>query len=313
MKKCLILVVIGLLLLNPAVLAAKSPSDTFVALAINYTGSGFMTAIMNGLEKKFESEGYRFEVASAENDSLVQIQQIENFVSMGADLIIIMAVDPTGLVDVCQRAMDAGVKILAFTKPTENYNIFMGSSDVLIGKQAAEMALDWAESALPAEQAINTALVLFSGNPQAADRSAGMRLIAEMSDRVNVKRIIEVENPTYLNGQAAAENLFQSDSDIHLILAYNSGVASGVNAYAMSPGSLVRDKSQLGVFSVDYDDETGALIMASAANESVFRGTVSLGSLDNTIQEVFDYSLMTLNDDSIVKMDVFAEGVLFTP
>lgn len=315
MKKYLILALVFLILvISCAVSFAKAPSETLVALAISYTGNSFMTALMDGLREKFESAGYRFEVASAEMDALKQIQQIENFVAMGADLIIVMAVDPTALTDVCKRAMEAGVKVFAFTTDTGAYHLYAGANERILGEAAAEMVLDWINKTFPGDEKIEVAIFEYKGTPESKERSEGLEKMMTMSDRIKVK-IVELPEPTFLEGQSTAENIFQANPEIRAVLCYNAGIAQGVNAFVMSPAgsALVPDKSKFGVFAVDYSQEVGELIKASAENKSVFRGTISLGSIEYTIQKVYDLSVQLLNSDWKEPQVDYAEAWKITP
>lgn len=261
-----------------------------VGFAISYTGNDFMQALADGVKNKFIENGYDCEVAVANGDATKQIEQIENFTTMGAKLIIVMAVDPTGLTDVCKRARDAGVKIVAFTTDVGEQDIYLGSaSEKEIGAGVAKLASDWIDKTFPNEKEVEAVVFGYSGTPEAAQRSEGIKEIATMNSKVKMTYIEPASN-TLDAAQQSAENLFQTNPNVKVILCYNSGMSNGVNAYVMSAGSAVKDKAAFATFGSDFSEEVISNIKASKTNESVVRGVVSLGTMDDILRDVFDNS-----------------------
>lgn len=256
----------------------KAPEDTMVALAISTTQNDFMALVEEQLGQRFITAGYQWESASADGSAQRQIEQIENFITMGADEIIIMAVEPTSLTDVCQKAIDQGVKIYAFTMNTGVYSAFMGSDEAKVGEAIANLGSKWVDEAFPdaAEGTVNTVIFSYSGSPEAAERSEALYSIAEMNPKIKIVNTVEMLNTTDA-GQQATENLAQTNPETNLILCYNGAMAVGVNASVMSPGSPFEDKEHFGVFGSELTEEVIQNIMMSETNESVFRGTAQLG------------------------------------
>ena len=270
--------------------AAADKSDTLVGFAISYTGNGFMQQLSNIVKEGFEKEGYTCEVASADGDATTQIEQIENFVTMGAKLVVVMGVDPTGLTDVGKRAMEQGTAIVAFTTKIEGgETTYVGSaSEAEIGEGIAKLGSDWVDKTFAdaGDGEIEAVIFGYSGTPEAAERSEAIK--TALADNAKLKiTYMEPESNTLDAAQQAAENLFQTKPDTKLILCYNSGMSNGVNAYVMSGGSAVKDKSQFATFGSDISEEIINNIMASENNESVVRGCVSLGDFDTIWADLY--------------------------
>lgn len=262
--------------------------DKFVGFAISYTGNDFMQGLANAVQAGFEAKGYKCEVAVADGDATKQIEQIENFTTMGADLIVVMAVDPTGLKDVCSRALDAGTKVVTFTTQVEGAETsYVGSaSEKEIGEGIATLGSDWVDKTFPdaGDGEVEVVVMGYSGTPEAAERSEGMKSI-ENNSKVKMT-YMEPENNTLDAAQIAAENLFQTNPDTKMILCYNSGMSNGVNAYVMTPGSAVEDKAHFATFGSDISDEVMANIEKSKTDESVVRGVISLGDMDTIVNDL---------------------------
>lgn len=279
----------------------KAPADTLVCLSIQSTQNDFMATVVAQLKAKFTAGGYKFEYAAAEGSSQRQIEQIENFVTLGADEIIVMAVEPTSLKDVCQRAIDKGVVIFAFTQNTQAYTTYIGADEKKVGQSIVNLASKWVDKAFPtaADGTVNTVIFSYSGTPEAAKRSTALKNIAA-NKKIKITNVVEIENTTAA-AQQAAENLAQTDPKTNLIVSYNGGMAIGVNSYVMSPGSIVKDKTKFGVFGSELTTEITSLIQMSATDKSVLRGTAQLGGGGAIIfGTIFDLSVKILKGEAFV-------------
>lgn len=258
---------------------AGTDEEIFIGFSISYTGNDFMQGLASYFEEFYTAKGYKVEVASADGDATKQIEQIENFTTMGADLVVVMGVDPTGLTDVCSRAMENGTKIVSFTTQIEGgENTYVGSADEqVIGEGIAQLGSDWVDATFPeaADGEVDVVVFGYSGTPEAAKRSEGIKAIANNS-KVTMT-YMEPESNTLDAAQMAAENLFQTNPGVDMILCYNSGMSNGVNAYVMTPGSNVEDVAKFATFGSDVSGEVMANIELSKTNESVVRGVISLG------------------------------------
>jgi len=290
--------------------AADAGDQPYIAFSISYTGNDFMQGLANYFEEFYTGKGYKVEVASADGDATTQISQIENFTTMGADLIVVMGVDPTGLTDVCSRARSAGTKIVSFTTQIEGgEDTYVGSaSEEEIGAAIAQLGSDWIDATFPdaADGEIQTVVFGYSGTPEAAKRSEGMKAI-ESNKKVTMT-YMEPENNTLDAAQAAAENLFQTNPDVNLILCYNSGMSNGVSAYVMTPGSAVADISKFATFGSDVSAEVMANIEASKNNESVVRGCISLGDYADMFADL-DVPVQKLLSGEAVEPAYYGEAI----
>lgn len=245
------------------------------------TAEPFLSQLTNDVKALFAKDGIEVQIANAAGDAANQISQIENFAAMGADLIIVMAVDPTSVGDVIQRAQRAGSKVMVAGSDTGAYDAIMYIDQYEDGKLIAQLAVNWINEMFPNTPAgsIKTAIFESRDTPEASDRSNGMAEISKMHPAVDVVRVVGgIKNIE--EAQAATENLFITNPDVQLILTYNSGGALGVNSVVMRPGSPVKDRSQFAVFCSDLDPQSLQAVKDSATGQSVLRGLVKFGGDD---------------------------------
>lgn len=316
MRKYIFLIVLIFVSVLYTTACGKSNEQTSVQKDDNYyigwsvlsTESEFLAQLTEKLQNSFKERGVKFEVASADFNPTKQIEQIENFISLGVDEIIVMAVDPSSLTDVLQKAHDQGVKIVAFSQKTSVYDKFFGAHELETGKAQAEMAADWVEKTFPDAEpgSVEVAILEYRDKPTAAERSDGLAKITEFSDKVKVVAKVGVDSTTE-GGQSAAENLFLTNPNVKAVLSYNSDTALGVNAYVSSMNSRVKDKEKFAIFGIDFNPTMADAIAKSANNESVLRGTIVLGgSIDDNVKLIVDGGLEVL-EGNVEVVDDYAK------
>ena len=295
--------------------AEQAGSDSYhFGLTVPTSQGGFMGALTAGLKEKFTQEGQKIEVGDAELSPARQIELIENYIALGVDELIVLAVDPSGLTDVLQKAEDNGIKVLAFTQRTEVCDSYFGVDNTATGKALAEMAAEWIDQEYPdaAPGSINVAIFENRDLPEMAQRADGMHEIASMTDKVNIAEVVGVDG-TPITAQSKAENLFLTNPDIDIVLAYNTDTASGINASVMALNSQVEDKSKFGIFACDYNELAIQLLKDSATDDSVVRGVIQLGSgFQAVIDDTYDLAIKILTSNDY-ETENYAELFKMTP
>ncbi len=100
-----------------------------------------------------------------------------------------------------------------------------------------------------------------------------------------------------------------ADGDV--IICMNGTCGGGTESYVMSGGSPIEDKSKFAVFCVDETDEIISKIQASVNNESVLRGTVSMGDINATVTDFTKALTPMINGEEPVSVDGVA--TIITP
>ncbi len=289
----------------PALAETKS---YYIGYSTLTTQGDFMALLASVFQERFTAMGHKFEVASADLNPAKQIEQIENFISLGVDCVIVMAVEPSSLDDVLKRAQDKGIKIVAFSQPAAYYDVYLGADNYENGKVEAEMAAEWIDKTFPdaADESIEVAIFENRDKPSAAERSDGFREITNLTKKAKVVANVSVDTSN-ASGQAAAENLMLTNPDVKVIISYNSDTAMGVDAYAMSMNSQIKDKAHFATFATDFNPAASDAIRKSATDESIWRGTVMMGSsLEVLFTDVIGNTLAAL-EDTLTEKDVYTE------
>ena len=115
MKKVLALVLTLMLVLSVAAFAEKAGEGITIGVVYKQSGNAYFQAGVTGFEKAAEELGFEFMHDGPDDGSSDgQIRIIENYIAQGVDALCISANDPAALVDVCNEAREAGIKVLSW-------------------------------------------------------------------------------------------------------------------------------------------------------------------------------------------------------
>lgn len=295
MKKFAVLMLIGLMVLvsacssatrTPAPQAsapekAAMPEATtalatkpILAVSLPALDNPLMLAFQDAFKNAYGAE-YDVQVSSADGNANTQATQIENYTAMKPKFLFVMAVEPTNLVPKLEAARDAGVTVLfAGGDPgsEDAYDAVMKMNQFLSGEYAALMAKQWVDATYPdaVPGSIETAIFESTLNPEAVDRSAGLKMISEPylkdatgayidasgaaisdakgnyitgksdADRVAnpafapaVKVVQTVQAEMFQAGQTAMQNILTTNPNVKLVLAYAGDGAMGASQAIM--------------------------------------------------------------------------------
>lgn len=243
-------------------------ADTFLATTAELVG------------QYCEEYGMEFYATSGEFDIATQIAQTENYIAMGADVIICQPVDEDAFSGVIADCAAQDIRVLYLPSIPTAYDVdaaYMSLDDVQ-GWLTVQMAMEWVDQTYPdaGEGEIKVALLTQSQNATQVLRCDTMRAGILADSRFEL--VFEKEAEDTVVGQTAIEEALAVNPDLKLVLSFGDAMAIGANSAFMADSTL--DKSTIAVFGATYTDDGGYLVDLSATDESVLRGLVTFGEGD---------------------------------
>jgi len=205
------------------------------------------------------------------------------------------------------------------------------------------MAKQWIDETYPDAEpgSIETAIFESTLNPEAVDRSTGLKMISEPYMKNAKGKYIDatgtvvdeankVDNPAYspaVNvvstvqaemfqaGQTAMQNILTTNPNVKLVLAYAGDGAMGASQavtdeYAKGSGvSVIDDLSKVGIFSVGLIGAEGPAVIDSSKGNGVFRGTIRFGG--DLVGRTIMFATKLLNGEAVPK-DIWDDLELVT-
>jgi putative multiple sugar transport system substrate-binding protein len=92
----------------------------------------------DNIKKQLESAGYKVDLQYAEDKIPRQVDQIENMITKGAEVLIIASIDGTTLTNVLQEAADQDIPVIAYDRlinGTENVSYYASFDNFKVGVQ----------------------------------------------------------------------------------------------------------------------------------------------------------------------------------
>ncbi|HOG45848.1 MAG TPA: sugar ABC transporter substrate-binding protein [Anaerolineae bacterium] len=246
-----------------------------VGYCIPDAANSFLSALTTRVKELFAADGIEVIVAGGDSDAAKQYNQIENFISMKVDALIVMAVDPVGVLSAVEEAKKAGIKVLGV--PVDNqgpYDAYMHTDQFEIGELAAKMGCDFINATYPdaPDKSVQVAIASQESAPEMKKRTDGFRTI-DACPKAKLATYVDLPaNPAPAEGVRAAENILTAHPNVKVFLVIGDSAAMGfsqaVRAYAP------KELDKYAIFSGDVNPENIPLLEGC---QDPYRGAVAIG------------------------------------
>lgn len=246
-----------------------------VAYCIPTMADAYIAGQVESLENYYaDNPNVEVVIAECGGNQVTQIEHIENYTAMGADVIIILPTNPFGMEVAVNNARENGVRVMFQNiGPDTEIDVLCTTDNDAVGRATAGMALAWLDKAYPdaEEGSIHCAIFVSNELPILQARTQAIQSTLEADPRVTISYVSEGTADTS-NAQAEVENAFTADPDIKFICAWTNDYGTAFDAVVAGRGY---DITQYGAFTAGVSDATLELIGLSETNESPMRGTVN--------------------------------------
>jgi len=289
--------------------------DVKIAL-VRYLSTGdFFQAYLSGVEKQAEALGVDLRVFDSRQDAALQADMVDQAIALGVDGIVIQHGLTESMKEAAQRAVDAGIKVVAFDVNVENASIpQIEQSDYLLGKLALEQAIEdngteW-----------NAGYVYVPGIAPLDRRHVAWEEVKEANPGIVEKaQMGTLDNPIANSNANQARSVLQANPDISVFFAPYDEFAKGIKIAVDEAGM----SSDVSIYSADVSTadinlmrEPGSAWKATVATNPAVVGEVSVRALaimltggDPGAQVVVPPTLITqefLNENNITNMETLS-------
>lgn len=289
--------------------AATKEQTNIIAVSLPTLDNPLMVGIGDSVTKMFPDKTVK--VTGANGDPNTQATQIQNYITMNVDEIVVMPTDVDSLTPILADAKAAGIKVLVCgSQMADNtaYDCMATVNQYLVGSYSAYLTKTWVDKnyADAADGSIECAVLTSSLNQDGKDKSNGMMQVFEPYlkdvngnyidlDGNKVDESKKVANPAYCSklkmvastdaemaaaAQTAFQNVLTSNPDVKVVLCCTGDGAGAVSQIYMDMGLSADDYAKIGVFGCGFIGSEKDYIQGSVAGTSVFRATVAFGGGD---------------------------------
>lgn len=248
--------------------------------------ASFRAAETQSIRDAAAEVGAELVVTNANNELPKQINDIQDMLNQGIEILIIAPVNSDGLDPALQAAQDQGVPVVTIDRKITNescsdYLTFLGSDFVEQGERAADALAD-----ITGGEA-NVAILLGpSGNNVTDGRANGFKDRVEAEHPGITIAAEQTANASRSEGQEVTAQLLQSNPDIDAVYAFNDesglGAMTAISEAGMVPGEDVV------IVSIDGTRNAVEAIVAGSYN-AVIESNPRFGPLVfETLQRFYD-------------------------
>jgi ABC-type sugar transport system substrate-binding protein len=253
------------------------PTDAEIATALSKVGDGLIgiiactmgteyhSTVANSALARAEALGFRAEIFDPQAKAEQQISAIENFITAGAQVIVICVLDPAVVASALQEAADAGVYIVQYSGRESAINgIGISIEDSDLGCAAGQIASD----IINAEKGglATVAILDYPDLPNVVVRADYIEsCLKEGSPNATI--VGRYLGGTPDNGLASMETALQAHPDINVVVSINDAGAYGAMNALETAGA---DPATTVIVGIDAEAQAREYI----AKGGMYRGTV---------------------------------------
>jgi D-xylose transport system substrate-binding protein len=181
--------------------------------------------------------GATYDSNDAKSSAETQANNVDNLISKGAKVLIILAQDGTAIKPSVAKAISAGVPVIAYDRLIEDPTaLYITFDNVLVGKLQAEAVLKAKDSGN---------FVIIKGNKTDANANflrqgmvqAGVPDVGQNSDKIKIVGETYTDNWDPKNAQTEMEQFLTANGNkVDAVLSENDGMAGGVVAALTAQG-----------------------------------------------------------------------------
>lgn len=251
-------------------------------------GNQFFEELKSEFNERFSQLGWEVDIANGEFNPQIQITSMENFIAMKKDVIVLWAVSPEPLNAVVQQAMDAGIKVVGFVQPTENYDACLIADNEKIAEGEAKLAAKWVDEHFPdaAPGTVPCAVITRDNVDSTKSQGDVLRKIESYNPKIKLVNVFDNDAESVESGVKTAETIYTMNPEVQLFLTVNSASALGISNYFTAMNSPITDYKDMAVFTINGGNEITEQIALSVDEKSPLRGTVMTGGVALTVDDM---------------------------
>ena len=258
-----------------------------IGITIQNYENAYWAGVMSKLEQILKDEGYDATIVGCEENSAKQIEQIENFITSGCDLIMVHPNDADAVEEVCGRALDEGIKVMCWDNPMENTTANWVLDNTELGKEIGKTAAAFINEHYTAD---NKAQVCVIGKPDTQvllERQNGIEAGLKENCKDNYEIVATIDGVVNNEVQSKAETVLQANPDCKVWVGVGAGAIIGSNTALLAKyGGAGKIPEDCGVITTDV---TSDQLNSLEAGDEAVRAIVGFeGSNTDTAQACFE-------------------------
>lgn len=258
-----------------------------IGITIQNYENAYWAGVMSKLEQILKDEGYDATIVGCEENSAKQIEQIENFITSGCDLIMVHPNDADAVEEVCGRALDEGIKVMCWDNPMENTTANWVLDNTELGKEIGKTAAAFINEHYTADNKAQVCVISKPDTQVLLERQNGIEAGLKENCKDNYEIVATIDGVVNNEVQSKAETVLQANPDCKVWVGVGAGAMIGSNTALLAKyGGAGKIPEDCGVITTDV---TSDQLNSLEAGDEAVRAIVGFeGSNTDTAQACFE-------------------------
>ncbi|CCH86909.1 ABC transporter; periplasmic subunit, sugar-binding protein [Modestobacter italicus] len=245
-----------------------------VGLMLQDISNPFFASMQKSMEDAAKEQGFDLNVQDGRQDLGTQNDQIDTFIQQGMDLILLNAVDSSGIASAVARAQAAGITVVAVDVDAEGADAAVTTDNVEAGRQSCQALVDalggtgnilvveGTPTTAPQDRvkgceevlAANTGVKVVARQAGKNDRASGLSLTTDMlTANQDVKGIFAINDPEALGADLAVQQAGRTgvtivgvDGSPEAVTALEDPSSNFAASAAQDPGGMALKALEVG-------------------------------------------------------------------
>ena len=223
----------------------EHPSGLKIGCAVQTMSNQVWAQQMEEITKDAKEDGNEVTVVECKENANTQIDQIENFITSGMDVIIVQPVDPDAIEEVCKEALDSDIEVVCWDEKMENSSFNWVIENYDLGVEIGTQAADFINEKF-GDKGCEVVVLGYPQTPILLERENGI-LDALKEKAPNAEVVANQPAIDTTEGLNAMETILQAHPDVKVVCCIGGGGATGANeALKGTYGSEVPDDIGIG-------------------------------------------------------------------
>ena len=250
----------------------QQESKGSIGILVVTTQSQWCNSVIDSVSKVVEAQGYDVMVSDSQASADNEISGMENLINAGCKAIVVNAMNPSGLADICKQAQDKGIYIIGWTDLLVNYDALVEEDTEAESTMIAEAIAEFARNKGAEGLEMATIWLADSANPDTTTGVFKTSLEKEFNSSLVEELGMNIVNSQYASDTTQAMNLTEAilaaNPDVKVIFCQSDEIGVAVSQTLESRGI---DKDEIMVCGLDGSNEA---INVIAGGNSALQATV---------------------------------------
>jgi ribose transport system substrate-binding protein len=254
--------------------AGNDDGDFTVGFSISTLNNPFFVTLQEGAEEKADELGIQLNVVDAQDDNSKQVNDVEDLIQQGVDVILINPTDSSAVVSAVELANAENIPVITVDRGADGGEVVahIASDNIAGGEMAGELLVE-----LVGEGAEVAELEGIPGSSAARERGEGFNNIATESLDVVTSQTANFDRA---EGLSVMENILQGNPNIEGVFAHNDEMALGALEAIEASGKDVI------VIGFDATDDAVTAVENGRLAGTVAQQPIMIG--ESAVQAAFD-------------------------